>query len=217
MPLTLISNRLATAAAFGRRMRKNCEGVAAVEFGFIAPIMLLMLIGTIEISRAITIDRRFGLVTSMVADLITREKTIIQGGTNILTGDPDEPNDGIYGVVQHVLGGYDNGSLKISVIPVKADPSDADTTLVYAATDNRPPLNGGVDDAEPAKCDAYELTDDLISAGSSVIVVKTSYSFSPILVGYVVGSSTWEDTAILSPRNSCVDFDDDNCVSDCFD
>jgi hypothetical protein len=87
---------------------------------------------------------------------------------------------------------------------------------VYAATTNRPALNGGVDDAEPAACSAYTLTEDLLSAGSSVIVVKTKYSFSPILLGYIVGASTWEDTAVLSPRNSCVDFDDDNCVSACF-
>lgn len=187
---------------FARTLR-NADGVAAVEFGFIAPIMLLMLIGTIEVSRAITIDRRFGLVTSMVGDLVTREKTMTSAN---LTK--------IYSIVSFVMGSYNNGSLKISVIPVKADPNNASNTRIYAATTNRPPLNSGVQD--PAKCAAYSLTADLISAGSSVIVVKTSYSFSPIIVGYVMGNSTWTDTATLSPRNSCVDFDGDNCVSTCF-
>jgi hypothetical protein len=120
----------------------------------------------------------------------------------------------IYDIVGYVMGSYDNGSLKISVIPVKADPDDATVTKVYAATTNRPALNGGV--VSPAKCDDYELTENLISAGSSVIVVRSSYSFSPILLGYVMGNSDWTDSATLSPRNSCVDFDGDNCVSDCF-
>ncbi len=193
----------AATLAFARRLCRNAEGVAAVEFGFIAPIMLLMLIGTIEISRAITIDRRFGLVTSMVADLVTREKTMTSA--NLIK---------VYDIVSYVMGSYDNGTLKISVIPVKADPDDPDNTLVYAETTNRPSHNSGVDD--PAKCAAYPLTADLIGAGSSVIVVKTSYDFSPIILGYVLGNRSWTDTAVLSPRNSCVDFDGDNCVSDCF-
>ena len=71
MTPAIVTKSYAATLAFIRRLGRNAEGVAAVEFGFIAPIMLLMLIGTIEISRAITIDRRFGLVTSMVADLVT--------------------------------------------------------------------------------------------------------------------------------------------------
>lgn len=203
--MTLASIKTCAASALGllRRASRNAEGVAAVEFGFIAPIMLLMLIGTIEVSRAITIDRRFGLVTSMVGDLVTREKTMTSANL-----------EKIYSIVAFVMGPYNNGSLKISVIPVKADPDNATNTLVYADTTNRPPLNSGVQD--PAKCAAYGLTADLISAGSSVIVVKTSYDFSPILTGYIMGNSTWTDTATLSPRNSCVDFDGDNCVSTCF-
>ena len=203
MTPAIVTKSYAATLAFIRRLGHNAEGVAAVEFGFIAPIMLLMLIGTIEISRAITIDRRFGLVTSMVADLVTREKTMTAANLNK-----------IYDIVGFVMGSYDNGSLKISVIPVKADPDDVTNTVVYAEDTNRPAHNSGVDD--PAKCAPYALTDNLISAGSSVIVVKTSYDFSPILLGYVMGNLSWTDSATLSPRNSCVDFDGDNCVSDCF-
>lgn len=203
MTPAILTKSLNATRAFTRQLWHDAEGVAAVEFGFIAPIMLLMLIGTIEISRAITIDRRFSLVTSMVGDLITREKTMDAANLNK-----------IYDIVSFVMGNYDNGTLKISVIPVKADPDDESNTLVYAATTNRPPYNSGVDN--PAKCASFALTDNLVSAGSSVIVVKTSYNFSPIILGYVMGNMTWTDTATLSPRNSCVDFDGDNCVSTCF-
>lgn len=220
MPIAFLLNARRTAARASRRILNNSQGIAAVEFGFIAPIMLLMLLGTIEISRAITIDRRFGLATAMIADLITRERDIVQDGANILNGlppgggDDANPNDGIYGVVRHVMGPYDNGTLKISVIPVKADPNDETNTKVYAATDNRPALGGGVE--ELAYCTPYTLSDNLLSKGASVIVVKTSYEFRPILVDYVIGGTTWTDTATLAPRNNCVDFDGDECVSGCF-
>jgi Flp pilus assembly protein TadG len=203
---SFIATCIARSARFARRTARNADGVAAVEFGFIAPVMLLMLVGTIEISRAITVDRRFGLVTSMVADLVTREKTMTAANL-----------DKIYDIVGIAMGGYDNGTLKISVIPVKAHPTNATDTKVYAETTNRPSYptaGGGVEN--PAKCAAYPLTADLVSAGSSVIVVKTSYTFSPILLGYILGTREWTDTATLSPRNSCVDFDGDNCVSTCF-
>jgi hypothetical protein len=121
----------------------------------------------------------------------------------------------IYEIVAFVMGSYDNGTFKASVIPVKADPDDASVTKVYAETTNRPPYNAGVED--PEKGEDYTLTDNLLDAGSSVIVVKTSYEFSPIVLGYVVGNLSWTDTATSSPRHSCVDFDNDNCVSDVFD
>ena len=197
--------------SFFVRARRNSEGVAAVEFGFIAPIMILMLVGTVEISRAVTIDRRLGLVTSMIADLVTREESI---SSTTLVGATSSTTDGIYGLVRHIMGPYDNGSMKVSIIPVKAKPTDATVTKVYAATTNRPPLNGGVGASEPALGSDFALTSGLLDAGGQLIVVKTSYHFTPLLIGYVMGSSTWTDKAIMSPRNSsgCVDFDNNNCI-----
>lgn len=180
-----------------RRLWGNTDGVAAVEFGFIMPIMLLMLLGTVEISRAITIDRRFNLATSMIADLVTREDDMTSAKL-----------EAIYEAVSFVMGSYDNGTFKASVIPVMAN-DDASETKVYATTTNRPPYNEGVDD--PAQCDDYALTANLLDGGRSVIVVKSSYEFSPIILGYVVGNLSWTDSATASPRSSsgCVDFDPD--------
>jgi Flp pilus assembly protein TadG len=204
MVRNFIRNKVDNAKRLTRRVRNNTEGIAAVEFGFIAPIMLLMLVGTAEVSRAVTIDRRFGLATSMIADLVTREEDMT--AANLLK---------IYDIVEHVMGNYDNGSMKVSVIPVKANPSDASDTRVYAEDTNRPPLNGGVDERQLG--DVYALAEDMISAGATVIVVKAEYTFNPIFLNYVFGNSTWQDTAILSPRNSCVDFDNNNCVADIFE
>ena len=37
----------------------DTQGAAAVEFGFLAPVLLLMLLGTIETARAVSTDRHF--------------------------------------------------------------------------------------------------------------------------------------------------------------
>lgn len=188
--------------SFSRRLAHDKRGVAAVEFGYIAPVMLIMLLGTIEASRAVSMDRRFGLVTSMVADLVAREKTISAADLKA-----------IYDIVEHIMAPYDSSSLKIQVIPVKANPTNVTDTKVYASTANRPSLHNA---GQKAACSGYTLTTGLLAAGASVIVVESSYEFRPLLVGTMFGAATWTDKAVLSPRNSCVDFDNDNCVSTCF-
>jgi len=185
-----------------KRFATDGRGVAAVEFACLAPIVVLMLFGTLEASRALAVDRRFNLATSMVADLVGRETKLTANDVNA-----------IYNIVAQVMSPFDASPLKISLIPVKASSTDASSTKVYAATTNRPSYHGGV---QPAKCASFPLTAGLVAKGGSVIVVKTSYDYTPAVIGYLWGSSTWTEQAIVSPRNSCVDFDTNNCVSTCF-
>ncbi len=57
---------------FGRllsRFRRRQDGVAAVEFGFIASIMVLMLVGIIDISNAVSQNWRMAQLNRTLADL----------------------------------------------------------------------------------------------------------------------------------------------------
>jgi Flp pilus assembly protein TadG len=188
------------AKALSAKLRRNSDGIAAVEFGLLAPLLLLMLVGTIEVSRAISIDRKFGLVTSTVADLIAREKTLTSTDVNAM-----------YDVVQHMMKPWDATTLKISIVPVKSNPTNRNDTRVYASTTNRPSMNGA---PQVAKGTVYPLTTDLLEQGTTVIVVESSYDYTPLFFQDIIGATTWKDKALLSPRNSCVDFDaPSNCVS----
>ena len=46
-------------AAVLARLKASTDGIAAVEFAYLAPIMLLIFAGAFELSRAIGVDRRF--------------------------------------------------------------------------------------------------------------------------------------------------------------
>ncbi|MFA5948660.1 MAG: TadE/TadG family type IV pilus assembly protein [Hyphomicrobium sp.] len=190
------------ASLFVTHLARDVRGVAAVEFAYLVPVILFMLIGTVEVSRAVSIDRRLGQATAMIADLVGRESTMKAADVNAL-----------YGIVGQVMSPFDASSLKVSIVPVKASPNSATNTRVYAATTNRPSLNGG---ESYGKCVAYPLTAGIVAAGGSVIVVEASYSYVPLFAGSIIGPATWTEKAIASPRNSCVDFDRDNCVSTCF-
>lgn len=56
--------------------RKEVKGVAAVEFAFLAPLMLLMYLGTLEISSAISANRKLSRSAYTVGDLITQHSSV---------------------------------------------------------------------------------------------------------------------------------------------
>jgi Flp pilus assembly pilin Flp len=59
-----------------RRLKRDDRGVAAIEFGFIAPIMLLMLIGIVDISNAVSINWRMVNLNRTLADLSSQTATL---------------------------------------------------------------------------------------------------------------------------------------------
>ncbi len=75
--------------ANAERLVKDKRGVAAVEFAFLAPILLIMYFLTMEASQAIETNKKVSRLGSMVADLIaqspgsTLNKTDIQSVMDI--------------------------------------------------------------------------------------------------------------------------------------
>jgi Flp pilus assembly protein TadG len=55
-----------------RAFRTDGKGVAAIEFALLIPVMLIMYIGTVEITQAVHIDRRLALANRVVGDLLGR-------------------------------------------------------------------------------------------------------------------------------------------------
>jgi Flp pilus assembly protein TadG len=50
----------------------DCRGVAAIEFAFIVPLMLVMFFGTVEFSSGVAINRKVTLVAKAVSDLTSQ-------------------------------------------------------------------------------------------------------------------------------------------------
>ena len=68
-------------SALVRRAIRFCSdrrGVAAVEFAFIVPVLLVMYFVTMEASQAIETSKKVSRTSSMVADLITQQPTIVK-------------------------------------------------------------------------------------------------------------------------------------------
>jgi Flp pilus assembly protein TadG len=61
----------------GRIWQDRC-GVAAVEFAFIAPVLLCLYFVTMEVSQAIETNKKVGRAASMIADLVTQQQNTIK-------------------------------------------------------------------------------------------------------------------------------------------
>ncbi len=186
-----------------RRLRRDARGGVAVEFALIVPVLLVMLIGAIDVSRAVAINQRVSLVTQMVADLVARETQLT--ATDV---------EAIYDIAELAMAPYSTDGLHIAIVPVMSAVNDAAKTVVYASKTNRPTFPAG---SEIGMCEDYPLTQDFLAPNESVIVVESSYAYQPLWAGKALSATTWEKKAYAKPRKAlCVGFDGPNCQSSCF-
>jgi Flp pilus assembly pilin Flp len=188
-----------------RSFTRDTSGIAAVEFGLIAPVLLIMLVGVVEITRAVSIDRRFGQVTALVADLISREEVLKREDLDGVNA--SGKRTGIYGIVEHVMGVWGVSTLQLHVYPVRAASDDRNDVYVYADTTNRPSFGSGAGSPKNV-CDRYSgLTTDLLDTRGTAIIVEGEYGFTPLIAQGILTPSTWQDRAVLAPRSGCVSFE----------
>lgn len=68
-PMSRIGFRLLRSAL---DMFRDCRGVAAIEFAFIVPVMLVMFFGVVEFSSGVAVDRKVTLVARTTSDLTSQ-------------------------------------------------------------------------------------------------------------------------------------------------
>lgn len=60
-----------------RRFARANEAVAVIEFALVMPVMLMLYLGSVELSQAINVDQRITNISATVGDLVAREKNVI--------------------------------------------------------------------------------------------------------------------------------------------
>ena len=122
------------------RFGASTAGVAAIEFAYLAPLLIIATFGTFEVARAVLMHKRFQRVSAMVGDLVAREQQI---GTNQTEASTEMA--GIFASAQQVMKPFSSSSLKISVMSVRAKSDDPTKTKIEWSKG----YQGG---AEPAQC-----------------------------------------------------------------
>lgn len=188
-----------------RRLKANTDGVAAIEFAMILPIMFMLLIGCIEYSQAITVDRRVTQAASATADLISRAPS---EGVSAAQVDRD------LRIVGQLMSPYDASALTVNIISIKALPvpgaPGAINYVVDWSRDNRggTPYQRGV----PAP---FGIPAGLLVVGESAIVGHAIYNYTPLVFSYFIEQAfNLEERFYLKPRNAaCVHLLPINCTT----
>jgi len=201
MPATIF----ATARHGLGKLKRNADGMAAVEFGMIAPIMFSLFVGSIEFSQAITVDRRVTQAASATADLISRAPS---EGVSAAQVDRD------LSIIGQLMAPYDATALTVNIISIKALPvpnnPNALNYIVDWSRDNR----GGTPYARGAPA-PFGMPAGLLVAGESVIVGHTIYNYTPLIFHYFIQQAfNLEEKFYLKPRNAaCVHLLPINCTT----
>ena len=185
------------------QFKDNCAGVAAVEFAYLLPLLILMTYGVLETSRGVMMHKRFQRSVAMVGDLVAREETI---GDDAQAANAEM--GGLMKAAENAMRPYATASLKMGITAIEADPNNATITKVAWSYSH----NGYT----TAACGATKAMPaaGMITKGNSAILVEAQYTYTPILTNLVPGfkvSLQWNDQIANTPRSRCPNFAGKNC------
>ena len=149
-----------------RRAGADRRGVAAIEFAFIAPLLLTMYFVTMEIAPAIDANKKVGRAASMIADLVTQQQSITK--TEV---------DAIMSIGEATLNPYNRTQLKAVITAIKI--TDEETPKVMVAW-SRKMVNGAFSQ-DAIKDSITTVPETLRIKGSFLVRVETSLDYRPII------------------------------------
>jgi Flp pilus assembly protein TadG len=143
-----------------RRFRHDQRGVSAVEFAFIAPVLIIIYFSVAELCQAMLAERKVSHAASAVGDLVA------QVGTTTPSGLTD-----VYAAATSVISPFPAATLQLRVTSVKTDASDA-ATVDWSNGQGLSALGKGSSVTLPA---------NLLAANQYVIMAEAKYTYtSPI-------------------------------------
>lgn len=162
------------------------RGLAAVEFAFILPVMMVMLFGTVEFSSAIAIDRKVTLMARTLSDL-TSQATVVT--------DADLTN--FFAASTGIMTPYPTTATILSTTITELYVDSSTKVARVQWSQGSVPLKVG---------DPVSIPSTLAVGGTYLIFSQVSYNYVPT-VGYVLAKAgiTMSDSAFTRPRQStCV-------------
>jgi Flp pilus assembly protein TadG len=167
-----------------KRFWRANSGLAAVEFAFILPVMVIMFLGTVEVSNYVTAARRVASISSTGADLSAQEASL----TNA------EMND-IFGALTTIMDPLKPTIAKIRISSVVADANGTTYRIAWSdARNDVPRVVGSI-------VSAADFPAGLLAAFQGAIMCEVSYAYDPMFSNFLSGV-TLKDKFYLKPRKS---------------
>jgi Flp pilus assembly protein TadG len=162
-----------------RRLRTEEDGLSAVEFAMLLPLMLVLYLGAVELSQAIAADRKVTITARTIADLVSQVSSINNAGMN-----------NALAASAAVMAPFTTDNLKVVVSSLAID-KDKKATVVWSDT-----LHG----TARGKGSVVTLPDALAVPNSSLIWSEVEYTYNPLLGVALTGAVTLKDQIYMRPR-----------------
>ncbi len=173
------------------RFTRDRRGVSAVEFAFIAPVLIGLYLGCAEISDGVAADRKVSLIVDALANLSAQVTTISSTEmTNILNASGS------------IIQPYSAANLTATVSCLKID-ANGRVTVAWSAT-----LNG----TARAAGSSVTIPAALAVPSSQLLFGEATYAYTPT-VGYTItGTLTLSDHMYMAPRITAPTYNNVACT-----
>ena len=163
---------------------KQKEGVAAIEFALIAPIMITFYFGVSELSVLIATDRDVAHAASVAGDLATQSETlaqadvetIMEAALTVANVDSDNVN-----------------SLSVELNSFELDANNQLNQVGHALMGSA--ISSGA-------FNPSEIPASMTTGSSGVVVARVDFKYQPLIADFLLSELVLHETFYLKPRKS---------------
>lgn len=167
---------------------KDEQGIAAVEFALVVPLLIIIFFGSVELSNAVTVDRKVSQVALTMADLVAQSKDRVT---------PNEMNE-YFNLSDTMVAPFSAADMEIVVSSITADENgDLEVDWSHANSNGTKWSKGAVP--------PVTIPPEVATPNSSVVVTEVKYEFKPLfgaIFNDITGASSinLESIYFLQPR-----------------
>lgn len=166
-----------TLTRFGR----DETGVSAIEFGLIAPFLIALYLGSVQLTLALTADRKVTAAASAIGDLVAQDDFVTNG----------ELTD-IFAAGDAILQPFPAAGFDVRVTSVRMN---SDSEIYVDWSEGR----GLAPHPQDARLD---IPDGILAPNNSVILVEAEYLYETPFRELEFGTLVLTDSVYLRPRRS---------------
>ena len=192
---TIFESRAATATSgLLARFRRRQGGVVAVEFAMLAPLLVTLMLGSIELTQSLWASGKLDQATATVGDLISQETALTDGQV-----------EGLAIAAPLILRPYPEANLALKITSIKgclSDPDDPDSDMDYYVTWSRNWSNGNasgspytLNELFPKQPDSFKVIE-----GDTLIVTESTWSYTPTIARELGTTVPMSEIAFHQPR-----------------
>src|ERR1700682_1950505 len=163
-----------------RRFAADQGGGSAVEFAILLPLMLTLYLGGVEVSQAVSADRKTTLVAHTVGDLTAQ-------ASNVTTADMTH----VLSASSAVAYPFAAATLKVTVSSVCINSTGTVATIAWSKTLHGTVRSGTVTSLIPSA---------LMVASTSLVWGEAYYAYKPTIGWTITGTLNLGDKFFLRPR-----------------